>query len=98
MVETHLTPELIREGAALVEGLDKAGVSPDAALWFYFPDINAWRLLLAEVNVGPEARVASTERFRERFRRFEIRSLTFHSKTSFWRNPTRRLSSCSRRQ
>ncbi len=54
MVETQLTPELIREGAALVEGLDQAGVSPDAALWFYFPDMNAWKLLLAEVNVGPE--------------------------------------------
>lgn len=54
MVETQLTPDLIREGAALVEGLDKAGVSPDAALWFYFPDISAWRLLLAEVKVGPE--------------------------------------------
>lgn len=54
MVETQLTQELIREGATLVEALDNAGVSPDAALWFYFPDINAWRLLLAEVKVGPE--------------------------------------------
>ena len=54
MVETQLTPELIQEGAALVEGLDKTGVSPDAALWFYFPDISAWRLVLAEVKVGPE--------------------------------------------
>jgi hypothetical protein len=54
MVETQLTPELIQEGAVLVKGLDKAGVSPDAALWFYFPDINAWKLLLAEVKVGPE--------------------------------------------
>ena len=54
MVETQLTPELIQEGAALVEGLDGAGVSPDAALWFYFPDVNSWKLLLAEVKVGPE--------------------------------------------
>ena len=54
MVETQLTPALIQEGAALVEGLDKAGVSPDAALWLYFPDIQAWKLLLAEVKVGPE--------------------------------------------
>jgi hypothetical protein len=54
MVETQLTPELIQEGAALVEALDQAGVSPDAALWFYFPDIAAWKLLLAEVKVGSE--------------------------------------------
>jgi hypothetical protein len=54
MVGTQLTPELIKEGATLVESLDRAGASPDAALWFYFPDINAWKLLLAEVKVGPE--------------------------------------------
>ena len=54
MVETQLTQQLIDEGAALVRGLDQAGVSPDAALWFYFPDINAWKLLLAQVKVGPE--------------------------------------------
>jgi hypothetical protein len=54
MVETQLSPELIAEGAALVENLDKTGVSPDAAFWFYFPDIGAWKLLLAEVKVGAE--------------------------------------------
>jgi len=53
MVETQLTPELIKEGATLVAGLDQAGESPDAALWFYFPEIGAWKLLLAEVKVGP---------------------------------------------
>lgn len=54
MVETQLTPELIQEGATLVEGLDNAGISPDAALWLYFPEISAWKLLLAQTNVGPE--------------------------------------------
>ena len=44
MVETQLTPELMEEGAALVRALDEAGLSPDAALWFYFPDINAWKI------------------------------------------------------
>jgi len=53
MVETQLTPELIQEGAALVSGLDKAGEGPDAALWFYFTDMGVWKLLLAEVEVGP---------------------------------------------
>ena len=52
MVETQLTPELIREGATLVEALDRSGVSPDAAFWLYYPDIAVWKLLLAEVKVG----------------------------------------------
>jgi len=52
MVKTQLTPELIEEGRALIEGLDSAGVSPDAALWFFFQDIGAWKLLLTEVKVG----------------------------------------------
>ena len=54
MVETQLTPQLISDGAALIGGLDQAGVSPDAAFWFYFPDIKAWKLILSEVKVGPE--------------------------------------------
>jgi hypothetical protein len=53
MVETQLTPELIAEGAALVKKLDETGTSPDAALWFYFPDVGTWKLLLAEVKLGP---------------------------------------------
>jgi len=52
MVETQLTPELIKEGATLVEALDRSGVSPDAALWLYYPDTSVWKLLLAEVKVG----------------------------------------------
>jgi hypothetical protein len=54
MVGTQLTPELIREGAALVEALDKAGESPDAALWFYSPEGSRWELMLADVRLGPE--------------------------------------------
>ncbi len=54
MVEATLTPELIQEGAELLKALDAAGLSPDAAFWFYFSDINAWKLVLAEVKVGPQ--------------------------------------------
>jgi len=53
MVATQLTPELIQEGATLVAGLDQAGESPDAALWFYFSEISAWKLLVADIQVGP---------------------------------------------
>lgn len=54
MVEAALTPRLIQEGAELLQALDAAGLSPDAAFWFYFSDINAWKLVLAEVKVGQD--------------------------------------------
>ena len=53
MVEAALTPQLIQEGAELLQALDKAGLAPDAAFWFYFSDVNAWELVLAELMVGP---------------------------------------------
>ena len=53
MVEPHLTPELIDEGAALLAALDNSDASPDAAFWFFFPDIAGWKLVLAEMKVGP---------------------------------------------
>lgn len=53
MVDRELTSDLIREGATLVEALDQAGRSPDAALWFYFPE-GGWKLLLAETKVGSD--------------------------------------------
>ena len=53
MVGTALTPQLIEEGAELLRALDAAGLIPDAAFWFYFSDINAWKLVLAEMRVGP---------------------------------------------
>ncbi len=42
----------MQEGAALIAKLDADGVAPDAALWFYFADIGAWKLLLGETKVG----------------------------------------------
>jgi hypothetical protein len=54
MVETQLTPELVREGAALVEKLDASGASPDAAFWFYYPDTHSWKLFLVEMKLAQE--------------------------------------------
>lgn len=52
MVENQLRKELIDAGAALVKRLDESGLQPDAAFWFYFPDANVWKLVVAEVKVG----------------------------------------------
>src|SRR5262245_55176043 len=54
MVGAALTPQLIEEGAELLQALDAAGLTPDAAFWFYFSDISAWKLVLAEMRVGPD--------------------------------------------
>jgi hypothetical protein len=54
MVGAALTPQLIEEGAELLQALDVSGLTPDAAFWFYFSDINAWKLILAEMRVGPD--------------------------------------------
>jgi len=53
MVETALTKDLIEAGKVLVRELDKTQLEPDAAFWFYFPDIQAWKLVIAEIKVGP---------------------------------------------
>ena len=52
MVETDLSRELIDAGAELIRRLDDRGIQTDAAFWFYFSDISAWKLVLAEVKVG----------------------------------------------
>ena len=52
MVETNLTKEMMESGAILIGKLDERGIQPDAAFWFYFPDIQAWKLIIAEVKVG----------------------------------------------
>jgi hypothetical protein len=54
MVEKNLTSELIQEGARVLKGLDDAGVAPDAALWFYFSDVSAWRFVVAHTKVGAD--------------------------------------------
>ena len=52
MVDEILTKEMIKNGAALIGKLDERSLQPDAALWFYFPDIQQWKLLIADVKVG----------------------------------------------
>lgn len=54
MVERQLTPELIKDGEILIEALDDAGASPDAAFWLFAPEISGWKLLIAESRIGPE--------------------------------------------
>lgn len=52
MVETTLTKEMINTGAILVRKLDEQGLRPDAALWLYSPEVQQWKLVIAELKVG----------------------------------------------
>src|SRR5205085_874597 len=52
MVGSTITSEMISEGAALLQALDKEGASPDAAFWLYLPESGTWRLFLAEFKLG----------------------------------------------
>jgi hypothetical protein len=58
MVEDTLVDRKIEKGARLLEALDAAHVPIDAALWFYFPESDKWRLVIAtpiEEKQGPLA-------------------------------------------
>ena len=57
LVGNTLTNEMIQFGNDFISLLDKKKFSIDAALWFYYPNIYQWRLILSmpEVNVkGPK--------------------------------------------
>lgn len=58
MVGTTLRDNLIKSGEDLVKQLDASNVLVDAALWFYFPDLETWRLMLSLpeiMKMGPKA-------------------------------------------
>ncbi len=78
MVEQQLTNEMIAAGAALIRKLDEHGVQPDAAFWFYLPDIKTWKLVIAEVKVGrkgPKEVYSQIKRMLEKFSE-EIKGLS----------------------
>ncbi|MCF6177955.1 MAG: hypothetical protein L3J63_01005 [Geopsychrobacter sp.] len=52
MVNSSLTDGMIQAGRALVRELDQKELSPNAAFWFYFSDIETWKLIIAEMKVG----------------------------------------------
>jgi hypothetical protein len=47
MVITILDEKLIRSGEDLLKQLDNEKIRVDAALWFYFPEAQKWKLLIS---------------------------------------------------
>ncbi len=52
VVKEQLTEEMVEAGAQLTSKLDEMGLPIAAALWFFAPDINEWRLLFASTEVS----------------------------------------------
>jgi hypothetical protein len=58
VVKEYLTDGMISSGEELTAKLDEIGVPVTAALWFFVPEVNEWRLLFASPEVatkGPRA-------------------------------------------
>jgi len=58
-------------------------VQPDAAFWFYFPDLQRWKLVLAEVKLGSTGPREIYSRIQEVLSQFtqELKDLSLDSIT-----------------
>jgi len=68
VVKEQLTESMIHSGAELTAKLDKIGVTVVAALWFFVPEINEWRLFFASPEVITQGRDPFTRKFVEQLR------------------------------
>ena len=59
MVAASLTTDMMAEGKRLLEHLDSTSNEVDAALWFFFPDIEKWRLIISLPKLAPKGPKAS---------------------------------------
>ena len=65
MVAMVLTERQIDAGERLLKRLDECKLNVDAALWFYFPDKENWKLVLSLpdiVELGPKAGYKEVQR------------------------------------
>ena len=51
VVKESLSDRVISAGSELIRRLDESGLVIHAALWFYDPDSNDWRLIIASPEV-----------------------------------------------
>jgi hypothetical protein len=52
VVKEQLSEEMIEAGARLTTKLDEMGLPMTAAMWFFEPEINEWRLLIASPKLS----------------------------------------------
>ena len=63
VIKESLSNEMISAGSELTRRLDEAGFIVSASLWFYVPDSNTWRLIIA----SPEVRTRGLKRHTSKF-------------------------------
>jgi len=66
MVETNLTEEMKQAGGEIVRIMDEHGIQPDAAFWFYYPEQQIWKLVIAQVKMtksGPKELYRQIQKF-----------------------------------
>src|SRR5205807_4384376 len=51
VVKESLSEQMISAGSELIRRLDEAGLPVSGALWFYDPESNYWRLIIASPEV-----------------------------------------------
>jgi hypothetical protein len=54
MVRQMLTPDMIKEGKALLQELDRQKLGITAAFWFYLESSDVWTLIIASPKVEQE--------------------------------------------
>jgi hypothetical protein len=52
VVRNVLSDDMVKAGANIIQQLDRAKFTIDAAFWLHLPDSNQWRLVLASPEVG----------------------------------------------
>jgi len=78
MVEDHLTDEMKMSGVALIRKMDEFGLRPDAALYLYDGESEAWKLVIAEEQMeksGPREGYRQTQKLLHQFAE-EIKGLS----------------------
>jgi hypothetical protein len=79
MGEETLVESQISDSISLVKSLEGQGDKPSIVVWYYFPDAEEWRLLLAGPSFDallPKEESRAYQRVAEALNRAEVKSLT----------------------
>ena len=71
MAKGALVDSLVKAGETLVERLDEAGLSPNAALWLYRSETDDWALVLATKEAQEHGVRAAYAQIQPVFRKYE---------------------------
>lgn len=79
MGEETLVESQISDSISLVKSLERHGDKPSVVIWYYFPDADEWRLLLAGPSFDkllPKEESRAYQRIAEALNEAEVKSLT----------------------